>query len=207
MKYRVSAVTLSHDSKQNRSQNKLFWSKIVKILCKNREKWENICKIYICWYIGITFCTVVVYILNKDITNDTKLNKSKISNFGVKYSHFVLKCSIFIKMTPSFLKYSLKSYWMTLHFYRTCLETQKRPSYWYERWFFIWCLLRQRNWGLNSGLKSAFIVTNALLWRRRSKVRQRNHIVRHLSVCPSWFALHAVVNSYYCLLYPSGQTI
>ena len=50
---------------------------IVKILCKNREKLENICSIYICWYIGIKFCTVLVHILTKDIIYDTKLKKSK----------------------------------------------------------------------------------------------------------------------------------
>ena len=25
---------------------------------------------------------------------------------------------------------------MTSHFFRTCLETQNRPNYWYARWFF-----------------------------------------------------------------------
>ena len=39
---------------------------------------------------------MVVHILNKDIRQDTKLTKSKISNFGVKSSHFLLKCSSFI---------------------------------------------------------------------------------------------------------------
>ena len=31
----------SNNSKQNRSQNRYFWGKIVQILCKNREKWEK----------------------------------------------------------------------------------------------------------------------------------------------------------------------
>ena len=53
----------SHNSKQNRSQNSPFLGKIVQILCKNREKWENIFRIYICWYIGMKFCTVGVRIL------------------------------------------------------------------------------------------------------------------------------------------------
>ena len=51
---------------------------------------------------------------------------------------------------------------MTSHFFRTCLETQNRPNYWYARRFFGWCSLRQRNWRLNSGLKSATIVTDPL---------------------------------------------
>ena len=29
---------------------------------------------------------------------------------------------------------------------------------------FVWCLQRHRNGGLNNGLKSAIIVTDALLW-------------------------------------------
>ena len=31
---------------------------------KNRKKWENICGIHICWYIGIKFGKVVAHILN-----------------------------------------------------------------------------------------------------------------------------------------------
>ena len=50
---------------------------------------------------------------------------------------------------------------MTLHFYWTYLETQKGPNYLYEQSFFVWCLMRQRNGGLNSGLKLATIVTDA----------------------------------------------
>ena len=69
----------SHNSKQNRSQNLLFWGKIVQILCKNHKKSENISWIHICWYIGMKFCTVVVHILIKDISYDIRLNKSKIS--------------------------------------------------------------------------------------------------------------------------------
>ena len=51
---------------------------------------------------------------------------------------------------------------MTLHFYWTYLETQKGPNHWYEHSFFIRCLLRQQNGGLNSGQKSATILTDAL---------------------------------------------
>ena len=51
---------------------------------------------------------------------------------------------------------------MTLHFYRTCLEIQNRPSKLYALWLFDWCSLCQRNGGLNSGPKSANIVTDAL---------------------------------------------
>ena len=58
----------SHNSKQNRSQNSLCLGKIVQILRKNRQKWENISRIYFCWYIGMKFCTVVVHILIKDIS-------------------------------------------------------------------------------------------------------------------------------------------
>ena len=43
------------------------------------------------------------------------------------------------------------------------LETQNRPNYWYARWFFGWCSLRQRNWRLTSGQKSATIVTDPLI--------------------------------------------
>ena len=50
---------------------------VKKNLWKNREKRENICSIHICWYMGIKFCTVVVHILNKDISYDSKLNESK----------------------------------------------------------------------------------------------------------------------------------
>ena len=53
---------------------------------------------------------------------------------------------------------------MTSHFFRTCLETQNRPNYWYARWFFGWCSLRQGNWRLNSGLKSATIVTDPFMF-------------------------------------------
>ena len=66
---------ISYDVKLNRSKIWIFGGKIVKILCKNQEKLENICSIHICWYIGIKFCTVVVHILNKDILYDTKLKK------------------------------------------------------------------------------------------------------------------------------------
>ena len=37
---------------------------------------EKNCNIYICWYIGIECCAVVVHILNKDISYDSKLNES-----------------------------------------------------------------------------------------------------------------------------------
>ena len=49
---------------------------------------------------------------------------------------------------------------MIFHFYWTYLETQKGPNYWYEQSFFVWCLLRQRNGGWNSGQKPATIVTS-----------------------------------------------
>ena len=78
----------SHNSKQNMSQNSLFLGKIVQILCKNREKWENISRIHICWYIAMKFCTVVVHILIKDISYDIGLNKSKISQFWGKIFKF-----------------------------------------------------------------------------------------------------------------------
>ena len=78
----------SHNSKQIRSQKSLFWGKIVQILCKNREKWESISRIHICWYIGIKFCTLVVHVLIKDISYDIRLNKSKISQFWCKIFKF-----------------------------------------------------------------------------------------------------------------------
>ena len=48
---------------------------------------------------------------------------------------------------------------MTLHFWVTCLETQNKPIYWYDRWFFVWRLLHQRNGGLISELTSAYCNT------------------------------------------------
>ena len=39
---------ISYDVKLNRSKILIFWGKIVKIMCKNREKLENVCSIYIC---------------------------------------------------------------------------------------------------------------------------------------------------------------
>ena len=55
----------------------IFGGKMLKNLWINREKWENICSIHICWYIGIKFCIVVVHTLNTDISYDSKLNESK----------------------------------------------------------------------------------------------------------------------------------
>ena len=88
---------ISYGAKVNRSKNCYFGGKIVKILWKkNRKKWENICIIHICWYIGIKFCTVVVHTLNKDISYDSKLNESKKCHFWEKYSNSVLNCLSFI---------------------------------------------------------------------------------------------------------------
>ena len=78
----------SHNSKQNRSQNSLFWGKKVQILCKNREKLENISRIHNCWFIGLKFRTMVVHILIKDISYDIRLNKSTISQFWGKIFKF-----------------------------------------------------------------------------------------------------------------------
>ena len=73
---------------------------MVKILWKNREKWENICSIHICWYIRIPFYTLAVHILSKDISCDSKLNESKKNcHFRVKYSNSVLYCFSFV-ITP-----------------------------------------------------------------------------------------------------------
>ena len=74
---------LSYDVNLKRSKIWFFGGKIVKILCKNREKMENIC-----WYIGIKFCTVVVHILDKDIIYDNKLKKSKNKPFWGKIFKF-----------------------------------------------------------------------------------------------------------------------
>ena len=41
----------------------LFLGKKAKILWKNREKWESICSIHICWYIGIKFCKLVGWLV------------------------------------------------------------------------------------------------------------------------------------------------
>ena len=68
---------ISYDAKLNRQTNAIFGVKISKFCGKNREKWQNICSIHICSYIGTKFCTVVVHILNKDISYHSKLNGSK----------------------------------------------------------------------------------------------------------------------------------
>ena len=39
---------ISNDVKLNRSKIRFFGEKIVKIMCKNREKLENICIFHIC---------------------------------------------------------------------------------------------------------------------------------------------------------------
>ena len=79
---------ISYDAKLNRSKNCYFGGKIVKILLKNRKKWENICIIHIFLYIAIKFCTVVVYILNKAISYESKLNESKHLSFWGKIFKF-----------------------------------------------------------------------------------------------------------------------
>ena len=53
---------ISYGVKRIRSKNAIWGGgggKIVKILWKNSEKWENICSIHICWYIGIIVCTFI----------------------------------------------------------------------------------------------------------------------------------------------------
>ena len=87
---------VSYNAKLNRSKNCYFGNKIVKILWKNRKKWENICIIHICWDIGIKSCTGAVHILNKNISYDSKLNESKNLSFWGKYSNSVLNCLSFI---------------------------------------------------------------------------------------------------------------
>ena len=79
---------ISYDAKLNRPKNCYFRGKIVKILWKNRKKWENICIIHIWWYIAIKLCTVVVHIINKDISYDSKLNESKNLSFLGKIFKF-----------------------------------------------------------------------------------------------------------------------
>ena len=46
-------------------------------------------------------------------------------------------------------------------------NSEETKLYWNAQWFVVWCLQRQRNGGLNSGQKSANIVTDAfyhLIW-------------------------------------------
>ena len=89
---------------------------------------------------------------------------------------------------------------MTLHFYWTCMVTQKRPSYWYARWFFVWCLQRQRNGGLNSGQKSANIVTDAFQVCEYSRSHPSswsalNQISNRLqSRCIFYLLIHGILN-------------
>ena len=94
---------ISYDAKLKRSKNCYFGGKIVKILWKNRKKWENICIIHICSYIGIKFCTVVVHILNKDISYGSKLNESKNLSFWGKIFKFRALLFKFHNNTPRFL--------------------------------------------------------------------------------------------------------
>ena len=94
---------ISNDAKLNRSENYSFGGKIVKSLWKNRKKWENICIIHICWYIGIKFCTVVVHILNKDISYDSKLNELKKLSFWGKIFKFRAELFKIHNNTPRFL--------------------------------------------------------------------------------------------------------
>ena len=81
----------------------IFGGKIVKILWKNREKWENSCSIHIFWYIGKKFCTVVVHILNKDISYDSKLNESTNESFWGKIFKFRAKMLKIHNNDPHFL--------------------------------------------------------------------------------------------------------
>ena len=97
---------------------------------------------------------------------------------------------------------------MTLHFYWTYLETQKWPNYWYEQSFFVWCLLRQRNGGLNSGLKSATIVTDAFSYEYAVTVRHNldsrswhhsnidNNCGKKLSLCAALLCKTTIINIY-----------
>ena len=125
-------------------------------MCK---KWENICSVHICWYIGIKFCTVVyvVHILN--ISNNTKLYKSKISHYGVKYSNSVLKCSSFIRMPLRLLSTSANEW--------PCTSTgpvgnsEGTTLLICTVIFFVWRLVRQRNGGSISGQKSATILRDS----------------------------------------------
>ena len=70
---------------------------------KNREKWENICSIHIGQYIGKKFCTVVVHILNKEISYDSKLNRSKNLSFCGKIFKFSVLMFNFHNNTLRFL--------------------------------------------------------------------------------------------------------
>ena len=74
----------------------------------------------------------------------------------------MLKCLIFIIMTPRFLsklKVLTKDLALLLDLFGNSEETKLLIC----TAIFVWCLQRQRNGGLNSGLKSAIIVTDALL--------------------------------------------
>ena len=94
---------------------------------------------------------------------------------------------------------------MTSQFFRTCLETQNRPNYWYARWFFVWCSLRQQNLRLNSGLKPATIVTDPyytialLLLHVNVLFRMKIQVIDTVSVLYDQIAVH--LNYYTITLY------
>ena len=100
-------IVVDHDLTNDFSHNSkvpkiAILGKIVQIMWKNREKWENISRIHICLCIGMKFCTVVVHILIKDISYDIRLNKSKTSQYWGKIFKFrALMCNC-IKITPFF---------------------------------------------------------------------------------------------------------
>ena len=71
---------------------------------------------------------------------------------------------------------------MTLHLYLTYLETQMGPNYWYEQFFYVWCSLRKQNGGLNSGLKSATIVTDALVKYRFKNLFRKESLTQSSTV-------------------------
>ena len=60
-----------------------FWGKIFKFHAKIAKNGKH-CRIHICSCISVKFCTVLVHKFSKDIINDIKLNRSKISKFGAK---------------------------------------------------------------------------------------------------------------------------
>ena len=90
------------------------------------------------------------------------LVRQKVSHFGVKYSNSVLKCLNFI-IIPLVSEIQIKLLIYDIALLLDLTGNSEGTKLLILTVIFVWCLLRQRNGGLNSGLKSAIIVTDAFV--------------------------------------------
>ena len=74
MFYRQKIIT---KGKLKKSKICYFGVKLYNLCAKNRDEWKNIWYIHIRWYTGITFCTLVVHILYKDISYHAKWKRKR----------------------------------------------------------------------------------------------------------------------------------